>query len=529
VWLEDYRLACHAGGAIDDLFVIKNLMLYLGDSSHMWLKHLPRDKINDWTDLRRVFYGNFQGTYMHPSKQWELRNCKQQLGESLREYIRCFSKRCTELLDTTDNDAFQNGTTCTSLIHRLGRRMPRTTRELLDIASNHVDGKEAVAATLNTPHGKGKQVLYYGEGTSSCFKKKKNDKHHRDNNFVAPVERKVSHPKGNPAKHAPARDHFEKLLDVPCPHHEVLVKHTLRECRLMKNYVKARTADQTEKQGPSHDSDDGAGAVFPGEDGTVHMIFGGSPARPSRWREKLIRREGFNAGVAKLSYLKWSEVPITFDRKDHPDNVPQPGSYPLVVAPLLKSRRVHKVLIDGGRGINVLYALTLDELGIPRSALRSSMAPFHGVIPGIEALPLGQIDLPVTFGDVRNVRTEILTFEVVGFSGTYHAILERPVYAKFMAMPNYTYLKLKIPGLKGIITVGPTYQRAYECDVECFQFAEGPIWFERLHVEPRSEDQDVPESSKRAACSFEPTKDVKDAVVSDDGRTLRIGMTFDPK
>jgi hypothetical protein len=75
----------------------------------------------------------------------------------------------------------------------------------------------------------------------------------------------------------------------------------------------------------------------------------------------------------------------------------------------------------------------------------------------MEVLPIGQIDLPVTFGDMRNFRTETLTFEVVGFSGTYHAILGWPTCAKFMAVPNYTYLKLKIPGPKGIITVGPTY------------------------------------------------------------------------
>jgi hypothetical protein len=147
----------------------------------------------------------------------------------------------------------------------------------------------------------------------------------------------------------------------------------------------------------------------------------------------------------------------------------------------------------------------------------------------MEALPIGQIDLPFTFGDVWNFRTETLTFEVVGFSGTYHTSLGRLEYAKFMAVPNYTYLKLKIPGPKGIITVGPTYQRAYECDAECFQFAEAIIWSERLYAEPQTEDQDVPESSKRAACSFEPAKDVKDAVVSDDGRMLRIGTTLDPK
>jgi hypothetical protein len=197
--------------------------------------------------------------------------------------------------------------------------------------------------------------------------------------------------------------------------------------------------------------------VFLGEDGAVHMIFGGSQARPSRRREKLIRREVLNVDVAKPSYLKWSEVPITFDRKDHPDNVPQPGSYPLVVAPLFKSRRIHKVLTDEGSRINVLYSSTLDKMGIPRSALRPSTGPFHGVIPGIEALPLGQINLPIMFRDVWNFRTEILTFEVVGCSGTYHAILERPAYVKFMAMPNYTYLKMKMPRPKGIIKVGTTY------------------------------------------------------------------------
>jgi hypothetical protein len=90
-----------------------------------------------------------------------------------------------------------------------------------------------------------------------------------------------------------------------------------------------------------------------------------------------------NADIAKPSYLKWSEVPITFDRKDHPDNVLQPGSYPLVVAPLFKSRRIHKVLMDGGSEINVLYPSTLDEMGTPRFALRSSTTPFHGVVPGI--------------------------------------------------------------------------------------------------------------------------------------------------
>ena len=65
--------------------------------------------------------------------------------------------------------------------------------------------------------------------------------------------------------------------------------------------------------------------------------------------------------------------------------------------------------------------------------------------------------MPITFGDPSNYRTETLTFEVVRFHGTYHAILGRLCYTKFMAIPNYTYLKLKMLGPCGVITIGTSF------------------------------------------------------------------------
>ena len=104
-----------------------------------------------------------------------------------------------------------------------------------------------------------------------------------------------------------------------------------------------------------------------------------------------------------------------------------------------------------------MYAKTLDAMGIDRSRIRPTEAPFHGIMPRKQAGPLGQIDLPVTFGNLTNYRTETLTFEVVGFHGTYHIILGRPCYAKFMAVPNYTYLKLKMLGPCEVITIGTSF------------------------------------------------------------------------
>jgi hypothetical protein len=106
-----------------------------------------------------------------------------------------------------------------------------------------------------------------------------------------------------------------------------------------------------------------------------------------------------------------------------------------VVDPVIGNTRFSKALMDGGSNLNILYAHTLRLLGIWLDQLRPSTTSFHGVAPGKHVQPLGQIDLPVWFGTSDNFRKETLTFEVVGFRGTYHAILGRPCYAKFMAAP----------------------------------------------------------------------------------------------
>ena len=58
----------------------------------------------------------------------------------------------------------------------------------------------------------------------------------------------------------------------------------------------------------------------------------------------------------------------------------------------------------------------------------------------------------------------MLIIKIADFLGTYHAILGQPCYAKFMAVPNYTYLKLKMPGSHGIITIGGNLQQAHLCE-----------------------------------------------------------------
>jgi hypothetical protein len=254
-------------------------------------------------------------------------------------------------------------------------------------------------------------------------------------------------------------------------------------------------------------------------------------ANASTRHRKQERREVCSVKVAAPVYLDWSDKPVTFDQGDHPDCVPSLGKYPLVVDPVIGNVRLTKVLMDGGNNLNLIYAETLRLLQIDLSMIRASAAPFHGIIPGKRVQPLGQLDLPICFGTPSNFRKETLTFEVVGFRGTYHAVLGRPCYTKFMAVPNYTYLKLKIPGPNGVITVGSTYRHAYECDAECVEYAEAIVEPKALIADLECLSREVPDA-KRHAGNFEPAEAVKFVPLdpsNDACKQVRIGSELDPK
>jgi hypothetical protein len=164
---------------------------------------------------------------------------------------------------------------------------------------------------------------------------------------------------------------------------------------------------------------------------------------------------------------QWSKCPITFTQADQWLNFDHLGKYPLLVDPVIQESRVKKVLVDGGSSINVTFPRTLLGLGVALKELHESDTPFFDIVPTEGEYLLGHIYMPVTFGTPENYRTEFLRFEVASFDCGYNAIIARLGLAKFMAIPHYSYMILKMPGPQGIITVRADFQGA----VECFQVA----------------------------------------------------------
>jgi hypothetical protein len=187
--------------------------------------------------------------------------------------------------------------------------------------------------------------------------------------------------------------------------------------------------------------------------------------------------------------------------------------------------------MDGGSSLNILYAHTLRRMGIGLDQLRPSTTPFHGVAPGKCVQPLEQIDLTVWFGTPDNFCKETLTFEVVGFRDAYHAIVGRLCYTKFMAVLNYTNLKMKMSGPKGIITVGSSIEHAFNCDVECVEHAEA-LALDDSFRRSREAGQRGPRLLRQARGQFRGYRANEGGAPRPrcpEGKTLRVSSTLDPK
>jgi hypothetical protein len=474
---------------------------------------------------------------VRPGNSWDLRSCTYKLGESLRDFIRRFSKRCTELSSVAQSEivhTFLEGTTCRDLVRELGRGPSVDSNELFDIATSFASGEEAVGAIFDGKKGKRADDTP-AEGSKSKELRQKNKRgkkgkkprreareQGRDDDDSEALAVDLARRGPRPAPRGPGV--FDDMLKKPCPYHKTPVIHTLEQCDMLKRfYGRAAAKDDEAKK----DGGDGDAGGFPAVE-NVFLIFVGPTIDMSSRQRKRERHEVLAAEKVPPSFLDWSEDAITFSREEHPNRIPNPGQYPRVVNPVIGNARFSKVLMDGGSSLNIIYVHTLRLLGIGLDQLRPSTTPFHGVAPDKRVQPLGQIDLPVWFGMPDNYRKETLTFEVVGFRGAYHAILRRPCYAKFMAVPNDTYIKMNMSGPNGVITVGSSIEHAFDCDVECVEHAEALALVANME---KMVNEDLSSTAKHAG-SFEAAEQTKEVPLDPaalEGKALRVRSTLNPK
>jgi hypothetical protein len=101
-----------------------------------------------------------------------------------------------------------------------------------------------VGAIFDRSHCKAKREDNAGEGGSNHSKKKKS-RRRREGSLVAAVERK-----GKKAPTEGTPDHFEKMLEGPCPNHAYPVKHAMKSCGLMRKFLARAPRGRSKRRNP---------------------------------------------------------------------------------------------------------------------------------------------------------------------------------------------------------------------------------------------------------------------------------------
>jgi hypothetical protein len=147
--------------------------------------------------------------------------------------------------------------------------------------------------------------------------------------------------------------------------------------------------------------------------------------------------------------------------------------------------------------------------------------------------------LPVTFGEAReNYRTEYIKFEVADFKTFDHAILGIPAIAKFMAVPHYTYLVLKMPSPAGVLSLQGDLKISFDCNTEVVELtATNQVPNAMMEIYAASKklapsELDIPEKSDKAN-KPQPSEEVQvkaiDLGTGDNSKTTMIGAGLDSK
>jgi hypothetical protein len=241
-----------------------------------------------------------------------LRSCTQKPGESLWDFIRRFSKRCTELPSVAQSEivhAFLEGTTCRDLMRELGHSPPADSNELFDIATSFASGEEAVGAIFDGKKGKRTDdAPAEGSKSKEIHRKDKRGKkgkkprreareQGRDGNDVEALA--VDPARWGPRLAPRCPGVFDDMLKKPCPYHKTLVNHTLEQCDLLKRFYDRAAAKDVEAK---KDGGDGDAGGFPAVE-NVFLIFGGPTVDMSSRQRKRERHEVLAAEKVPPSFL----------------------------------------------------------------------------------------------------------------------------------------------------------------------------------------------------------------------------------
>ncbi|XP_031090958.1 uncharacterized protein LOC115995951 [Ipomoea triloba] len=525
-----------------DAVMCRGFFATLDGQAQDWFTTLPEGSISSFADLSGRFLSHFASNI--PKKKQFATMCKLEQGstESLTDYLAKWKKEARSVDNFDENAAvpiFTSNVRSGPFHRDLVQNPPKTYAAFLDRATRFAEAEEAERK---------KKEEERGRRDKAPQEDRRAPRPPRQGPRLAPLRclTPLTHPLAAILEHAEVMgivSYPAECLKISpnadpnkyCRFHRQ-IGHDTEECMVLieelirKGYLGqyVKRPSQGKAQGPGNvwKKKGGSGPPAPGsrkreldqpteeeekesddshppQKKQIHVIFGGPEGGDTQSERKKWARSLYVGEVVRQPHEKKPRRdPIVFTDDDLPEG-PLPHRDAVVIRLDINNIIVHRVLVDTGSSVNVMYHDTFAKLGLSRKQLmpvRTPLAGFTG--DSIEAE--GSINLEVEIGDLPHVKRWEVEFVIVRLGGAHNIILGRPALEDLRCVISMEHLCLKFPTPTGVGTARGDQKVSRSCylkacrqigsrDLQVHTIAEKALQGEenRPRAEPIVETEDV--------------------------------------
>ena len=491
----DQQMALHD---YNDLTKCRLFASTLEGHAQKWFSLLAPRSVDTWMEFRAAFLRRFRANRPHDIHTVSLEGIVQKKGESLDNYILRFKEGVNRVTSVDQGEAisaFRRGLDSyeyKDYVLDLICKDPKDLAKVYAMASEYITGDNALRAmrlTRQREHHEAKIDQHMPKEFQHVpkeFNNQHKDKKHKNNGSghhsytaqdnasyrVANGNRDARPQAPNAAKPPPkpnqewtrfsrstavilqeikGKPFFEKPrpMTTPitnrdqtkfCDYHED-VGHATNDCVAFKYFLERQAKAGNMNNYLPHGHANRAGQEAPKRP-AVLIVVGGSPPRPAR--PDTSRR----GEVMEISRNPSARNVISFSDEDYEGREPNHNEA-LVINSDVAGHDVHKMLVDNGSAVDIIFLHALNRMNIESYKLEPSDQSLYGFGHNVVQVD-GIILLPVTFGSKPREVCHMIKFHVINTASPYNIILGRPTMSKLRAITSVTHLKLKFPTPRGV-------------------------------------------------------------------------------
>ena len=236
-----------------------------------------------------------------------------------------------------------------------------------------------------------------------------------------------------------------------------------------------------------------------------------------------------NLDKRPMKQFKGKNDDITF-RDSDAHLIHHPYYDALVITIMMASNKVHKILVDNGSSVDILYYQAFQKMDLKVSDLKLSPNPVYG-FTGDSVTPMGVISLPMTVGDYPTQSCVMANFLVIDQPSAFNVVLGRPSLKALKAITSIYHLLMKFPTPSSLGKVQGNQDEARRCCNQAIRNISRPQQANIIHQQPPSDgpldDTINPRLSNEEAITA-PIEDLVDLLVDDNepSKVLKLGKSL---